>query len=290
MVQRLFRCKSGHKYARLDTDDEDTHELENARVRRSKSVHEIKTRAKLPYRRIFTRNVMCTFMVHGFLAMQLGAFHNLWFLFLSTPRYDPKHPTAIVRSPQKLPFLFTGGLGLTPSTIGFALGIIGAIGLCMQFGVYSRVTDRMGLLRTYRRSLLFFPIAYALIPYVAMLPTHSKAPKAADGPLMWIGISSLLFIVVAGRTFSLPISQILINNCSPHPSVLSSVHGLAQSVSAGARTLGPIVWSTIYGLGLHKGVVGLGFWTLCIESLLAVGASWLVYEGNGHEIRLEGDP
>lgn len=228
-------------------------------------------------------------MVHGMLAAHLGAFHNMLFLFFSTPRYDAQHLDSMGHSSQRLPFHFNGGLGLPPPTIGFALSIIGAIGLTMQFGVYSRITHRLGIVTTYRCALIMFPLAYVLLPYLAMLPTKSKAPHAADGPALWIGISSLLFIVVLGRTFSLPITQILVNNCSPHPSVLSSVHGLGQSVSAGARTLGPVVWSTLYGLGLHKGVVGLGFWTLCIESLLAFGASWLVYEGNGHEIRLEGD-
>ena len=281
-----------HKYTRLNCesyDEEGAHELRGPQERQRRSKPPSAAKAKLPYRRIFTRNVICTFLVHGLLAGHLGAFHNLWFLFLSTPRYDPKHPNGVGHAPQRFPFHFTGGLGLPPSTIGFALGIIGAIGLCMQFGVYSRITDRYGTLNTYRHALLLFPIAYSMVPFLVMLPTKSDTPHPSDGPWLWIGISSLLLVVVAGRTFSLPITQILVNNCSPHPSVLSSVHGLGQSVSAGARTLGPVVWSTLYGLGLHKGYVGLGFWTLCVESILAFGASWLVYEGNGHEIRLPSD-
>ena len=266
------------------------HELRsNTEQPTTKTKASLRSRAKLPYRRIFTRNVICTFLVHGLLAGHLGAFHNMFFLFLSTPRYDPKHTESTGTSPQRLPFHFTGGMGLPPSTIGFALSIIGAIGLCMQFGVYSRVTHRLGILSTYRYALLMFPVAYIMMPYLVMLPTRSTAPHPADGPGVWIGISFLLFIVVVGRTFSLPITQILVNNCSPHPSVLSSVHGLGQSVSAGARTLGPVIWSSVYGMGLRKGLVGLGFWTLSVESILAFGASWLVYEGNGHEIRLEGD-
>ena len=286
----MFCCSHEYEYSRLRDDEEDVHELEACQVVKSSPKTHLHTRAKLPYRRIFTRNVICTFMVHAMLAAHLSAFHNMLFLFFSTPRYDPKHFKAMGHSGQRLPFNFSGGLGMPPPTIGFALSIIGAIGLTMQFGVYSKVTHRLGIIKAYRSALILFPVAYALLPYLAILPTKSKPPDTADGIGLWLVIACLLLIIVTGRTFSLPITQILVNNCSPHPSVLSSVHGLGQSVSAGARTLGPIVWSTLYGVGLHQGVVGLGFWTLCIESLLCFGASWLVYEGNGHEIRLEGDP
>ncbi|KAL9057695.1 MAG: hypothetical protein Q9162_002169 [Coniocarpon cinnabarinum] len=310
-LRQVILGRRSYEYSKLHDDEETSVELEN-RVGATSRTTKVSAsqRPNLPYGQIFTRNVVCTFIVHGLLAGHLGAFHNMYFLFLSTPRYDREHPSEVGRAPQTLPFHFTGGLGLCPSTIGFALGIIGAIGVCMQFGVYTRVTHSLGIIKTvrvcysgyrgergvmlteslqYRYALLLFPLAYTAIPFLVMLPTKHAPPHAADGPWVWIGISSLLFVVVAGRTFSLPITQILVNNCSPHPSVLSSVHGLGQSVSAGARTLGPVVWSTLYGFGLHQGYVGVGFWSLCLESILAFGASWLVYEGNGHEIRLPGE-
>jgi hypothetical protein len=45
----------------------------------------------------------------------------------------------------------------------------------------------------------------------------------------------------------------------------------------------------LYGLGLQKGVVGAVFWGLAIVASLSCVASNWVKEGNGHEIRLEGD-
>lgn len=160
----------------------------------------------------------------------------------------------------------------------------------MQFGVYSRVTHKFGVVTVYRFALLVFPLAYTITPYLAVLPTKSVPPHAADGPWVWLGISSLLFMVVTGRTFSLPCTQILVNNCTPHPSVLSTIHGIGQSVSAGARTLGPVVWSMLYGWGLNKGIVGIAYWLLAIEALMAFMVSFSLHEGTGHELRLEGDP
>ncbi|KAF7904134.1 hypothetical protein EAF00_001468 [Botryotinia globosa] len=271
-VARIVCCKSRQtKYARLGVE-ENTNDVEmtTPSEHNTEPKSSYKPRAKLPLRHLLRRNVIATM-----------------FLFLSTPRFNPASS-----EPPYTPhpyLFFTGGLGLPPATIGTAIGIIGAMGLMLQFGVYSWVTHRLGVLYAYRYSLVTFPLAYALAPFLALLPTESASPHAADGPFIWIGICSLLFVIVIGRTFALPSSLILINNCTPHPSVLSTIHGIAQSVSAGSRTLGPLVYSAVYGQGLKKGMVGMAWWILMIEACVAFGASWVVYEGNGHEVKMEGE-
>ena len=106
---------------------------------------------------------------------------------------------------------------------------------------------------------------------------------------MWLCLCIVLFFFVVSRTFVLPATMILINNCSPHPSVLGTVHGVAQSVGSAARTLGPGVAGYLFGVGLDLGVVGLAWWALAVAGGLAVIASLWVREGNGHEIKLEGE-
>ena len=81
----------------------------------------------------------------------------------------------------------------------------------------------------------------------------------------------------------------LINNCSPHPSVLGTVHGLGQSVSAACRTVGPVIAGWAYGVGLERGVVGLGWWaTAAVAAVGCVTAFWC-REGSGHEVFLPGE-
>ncbi|KAF7875106.1 hypothetical protein EAF04_002278 [Stromatinia cepivora] len=291
LMARIICCRPRQsQYARLEVED-NVNDIEmtvpSEYTTETKSSYQ--PRAKLPFRRILRRNVIATMVAHGLIQGHTSAFQNLWFLFLSTPRFDTARPDPPDYTPHP-PLFFTGGLGLSPVIIGTAIGIIGAMGLTLQFGVYSWVTHRLGVLYAYRYALALFPLAYALAPFLALFPTRSESPHAADGPWIWIGICSLLLLVVTGRTFALPSSLILINNCTPHPSVLSTIHGIAQSVSAGSRTLGPLVFSAVYGQGLKRGVVGMAWWILMIEACVAFGASWLVYEGNGHEIRLEGDP
>ncbi|CAD0015074.1 unnamed protein product [Aureobasidium pullulans] len=62
-----------------------------------------------------------------------------------------------------------------------------------------------------------------------------------------------------------------------------------SSASSAARTIGPLVLSYLYGVGLRKGVVGLSWW--CMAGFAAIGAmaGLFVKDGDGHEIWLEGE-
>ncbi|UKZ46454.1 hypothetical protein TrVGV298_000657 [Trichoderma virens] len=235
---------------------------------------------RLPFRRIFTRNVLVTLVAQFFLTFHVGTFNSLWFVFLSTPTSERE---------TRLPFWFTGGLGLQPRSVGMAMAILGFIGISMQLFLYPNISARLGTIRSWRFFLLFFPVAYFLVPYLSVVPSTTPPPEAKTGILIWIAICCVLFFQVTGRTFALPSQVILVNNCSPHPSVLGTVHGLGQSVSSAARTIGPMVGGVVYGFGLNKGIIGLVWWGLSSVAICACLTSLVVKEGDGHEIWLEGD-
>lgn len=241
---------------------------------------------RLPFRRIFTRNVTLTLLAHSMLALHTGTFNSLWFVFLSTPVYDPAQPGA---PKQRLPFVFTGGLGLPPAKVGLAMSILGVCGITLQLFAYPTVSARLGTVRCLRTFLLCFPVAYLLAPFLALVPSSAPPPAAKAGVAMWASILFVLLWHVVGRTFALPNGTVLVNNCSPHPSVLGTLHGLAQSCVSAARTVGPVLCGYLYGQGLSRGVVGAAWWGLSGFAVLGWMASWLIREGNGHEIWLEGD-
>ncbi|KAF2239576.1 MFS general substrate transporter [Viridothelium virens] len=250
-------------------------------------------RQKLPFRRIWTRNVCLTFLAYFLLASHVGTFNNLWFIFLSTPRYDAAHPSSSLKLPSSYhptpPLRFTGGLGLPPSRIGLALALLGTIGITLQLLLYPRASTHLGTQRSYRLSLALFPLAYVLAPFLALLPSSTPPPAPVAGVVVWLGIAAVLCVQVLARTFALPASAILVNNCAPHPSVLGTVHGLGQSVSSAARTVGPLVAGWGYGRGLEAGVVGAAWWVLAGVATVGFVAGGWVREGNGHEILLEGE-
>ncbi|KAL2162375.1 hypothetical protein VTH06DRAFT_7288 [Thermothelomyces fergusii] len=248
---------------------------------------------RLAFRRIFTANVLWTLTANFLLAFHLGTFNSLWFLFLSTPVYDPAAedggPSGDASLRRRLPFIFTGGLGLRPPQVGMAMAILGVIGIVLQLGIYPWLSARLGTVGSWRLFLSFFPLTYFLVPYLSLVPSVSPPPHAKDGIMIWAAIVVVLFLQVVGRTFALPAQTILVNNCTPHPSVLGTVHGIGQSVSSFARSLGPVLGGFWYGLGLAKGVVGAVFWGLSAVAACNIIVSWFVREGDGHEIWLEGD-
>lgn len=217
---------------------------------------------------------------------QYSAFNNLWLLFLSSPRYDSNDPAAPA---QRLPFIFTGGLGMLPQSVGFATAILGVIGMLLQFTVYPAINSRLGTAKSYQYFLTLFPLAYAFAPYIALAPSSAPPPGQANGPWVWFSIIVVLFLQVTARTFTLPTSIILLNNCSPHPSVLGTIHGIGQSVSSAFRTIGPIFSGSWYGYGLEIGTVGFAWWLIALVSVFGCVAAIFVYEGSGHEIILPGE-
>jgi hypothetical protein len=304
LVRRCFgRSTSPIEYTRLATRDTNTDvELSPVSTRFSTPTADLRkapaspTRRprarytqRLPFRRIFTRNVTFTLFAHSLMAFHIGTFNSLWFVFLSTPVFDPSRPADAGALPRSLPFAFTGGIGLPPRNVGMAMAILGFFGICLQLFLYPRLSARLGTVRSWRVFLCCFPVSYALAPFLSLVPSLSPPPHHKDGPAIWLAIAAVLLVQTLGRTFALPGQTILVNNCTPHPSVLGTLHGLAQSFSSLTRTIGPMLCGYLYGLGLNKGVVGAVWWGLSSVAICGCCASLLVREGDGHEIWLEGD-
>lgn len=250
---------------------------------------EPRPRPKLPFGRIWTRNVVFTLVTTAFLDFHLGAFASLLALFLSTPRAGAPSSDGQHDRRRSLVEGLAGGLGMPAAQVGFATSLLGFLGTFLQLVLYPAVHARLGSLISFRVFLPFFPVAYVLAPYLAVLPSSTLPPAPAAGLLVWIGIVIVLLLQVVARTFAMPASIILLNNCSPHPSVLGTVHGLGQSVSAGFRTLGPMLGGWWYGAGLEAGRVDAGWWGVAAVAAVGCGSSMLLYEGDGHEIFLPGD-
>jgi MFS family permease len=233
-------------------------------------------------RAVFTApNVLLVLLTVAIFDFQMGGFASLWLVFLSSSR---RNPTDSIN----LPFHFTGGLAFPPSTLGFAMAILGFLGIILQILLYPRVNARYGLLKSTRWSLLVFPLAYFLAPYLSLLVrsvnvdaiTADANSNTSPGAALWFGITLVLLLQVGARTFAMPGTILLINNSAPHPSMLGTVHGLGASTSSAFRTIGPIVTGYWYGVGLRQGMVGFGWWALSLVSVVGCLCSFWAKDGS----------
>ncbi|KAL4804234.1 hypothetical protein BDV18DRAFT_166077 [Aspergillus unguis] len=218
---------------------------------------------------IWTPNVLLTLLAQFLLAFHTSAFNSMTFIFLPNPRAPD--------SQQKNFFRFGGGLGLPSSRVGLATAIVGFIGLPLQIFVYPRVQSKLGTLASFRTFLPFSPLAYALMPFLVLIPNLPY--------LVWPAFTFVVGLQVVSRTFALPAAVILVNNCVTDPSILGTVHGVAQSISSAARTLGPLLTGWGLGLGLEYNLVGGAWWALAVEALLGWFLLGTIYEGRGIERR-----
>ena len=222
-----------------------------------------------PFYRALTKNVLLVLSTVAIFDFQMGGFASLWIIFLSSSRRTPEQDQAIL-----LPFTFNGGLGFRPSTVGFAMSILGIIGIILQLSLYPRVNARFGLLKSTRFSLFVFPIAYALAPYLSLLATPSTAT------MLWIGIIIVLLLQVGARTFAMPGTILLVNNSSPSPALLGTIHGMGAATSSAFRTIGPIISGRWYAEGLQGGSVGYAWWCLAAVSVVGCIPTFFVRDGS----------
>ncbi|KAJ5095981.1 hypothetical protein NUU61_005337 [Penicillium alfredii] len=219
------------------------------------------------FRQIWTRNVLLTLLCHFLLAFHTSAFNSMTFVFLPTPRAPEGSRTGF--------FHFSGGLGLPSSRVGLATAIIGFIGLPLQILLYPKIQSKLGTLTSFRMFLPFSPLSYLLMPFLVVLPRIAW--------LVWPAFTLVVGLQVVSRTFALPAAIILVNNCVTEPSILGTVHGVAQSISSAARTLGPFFGGWGLGFGLENNIIGAVWWALATEALIGWFLLWSIYEGKGIE-------
>jgi hypothetical protein len=235
----------------------------------------------LPFRDIWTSNVIRTMFAQFIVSGHLGTFASLWAIFLSLPTQP--------LSKQHLPFHFSGGLGLQPSSVGIAMSVFGFVGIVLQILVYPNLQERWGAIRVWRGSLCVFPVLYTIAPFcaiVASIGQKNETEVNAEGvipALKWAGIIFILVLFAAGRTGVVPATSLLINDCTPHSSARATVHSAGVIVSNLSRAVFPPIALAVLGYGLELGAVGVGFWFIAVLAVLSCLASIRVGEGNNGE-------
>ena len=277
----LINTSPIHTYMAVDSENPIT-PLSGPQEGESTIPQSPKRKRKLPFGRMWTWNVICTMLSHLIISGHLGTFTNLWAIFLSTPVGNPREHNSLIH--------FSGGLGMLPRDVGLAMALLGGIGVISQLIFYPMLQDRFGTVRIWRTALLIFPLVYLLAPFPSFVVSAPSLSPPRARTLTWLTVVPVIFLFISSRTGVTPATTLLINDCTPHPSVRATIHTVGTVTGNLSRSIFPVAVLTIFGHGLQIGIVGLGFWCLSGLALLAYGASLWVTEGsNGKEIILSDD-
>lgn len=129
------------------------------------------------------------------------------------------------------------GRGLFPKEIGLSLAFVGAITILFQIFFFNSLKSRIGDHWGYRFGLLGFTIAFWAMPFVGYYDRSDPSSKY----WLWVELGGVLFLKTVSTVVGLTCAMLLITNGSPNSSTLGTLNGLAQTLSAGGRAVGPLV-------------------------------------------------
>ncbi|MCJ1467772.1 hypothetical protein MMC07_006397 [Pseudocyphellaria aurata] len=156
--------------------------------------------------------------------------------------------------------------------IGLMYTIYGICAILIQFFIFPVVARQFGVLTTLKSASVLFPIAYLLTPFTVLFPT----------PLTQQIVIFLILLLKGGATiFAFPCMGIMLTNSTPSLRVLGTLNGVATSVSAIGRAIGPAIEGWMFSVGLNIGYVILSWWTLAVIAALGAIPVWHLIDMEG---------
>ncbi|KAL2828169.1 major facilitator superfamily domain-containing protein [Aspergillus cavernicola] len=141
------------------------------------------------------------------------------------------------------------GRGLTPSEIGLAQGFSGAVTIIFQICVFGQLRNKMGNRWSYRAGLFGFVISFILMPFIGYKGDDSgKNRVTGSTAFMAVELCFVLLVKTVAAVGGLTSALLLITNSAPDHAVLGALNGLAQTLSAAGRAVGPFLSGSLFSL------------------------------------------
>ncbi|KAI2610482.1 MFS general substrate transporter [Hypoxylon sp. NC1633] len=143
------------------------------------------------------------------------------------------------------------GRDLHANVIGVSLSIAGAFTILFQLFLFRPLKSRLGNVRSYRGSLLGFAITMALMPFVGYV--DSDPPFGVGDSKIWLYLEIGVVLIIKNicAVGGLSSVMLLITNSSPTHASLGRLNGIAQTLSAAGRSVGPFLSGGLYTVSTH---------------------------------------
>ena len=140
------------------------------------------------------------------------------------------------------------GRHLDPEEIGISLAFAGVVTILFQIGIFGALREKIGNKITYRVGLAGFVVAFLLMPWVGYKDgANGKHAATTMGQVwLWIELGGVLIIKTIAAVGGLTSALLLITNSAPSHAVLGTLNGLAQTLSAGGRAMGPFISGSLF--------------------------------------------
>ncbi|OAX78231.1 hypothetical protein ACJ72_07465 [Emergomyces africanus] len=202
---------------------------------------------------VFNRDTILLLITYLIFALANVSFNSLYPIFAQAPP-----PT---------------GRQLSPREIGLSLAFAGIVTIVFQICIFGKLRDKMGNKWSYRASLLGFVISFILMPFVGYKdPAAIAGEVSKSSVLLAIELCVVLLVKTVATVAGLTSALLLITNSAPNNQVLGSLNGLAQTLAAAGRTVGPFLSGSLFTLatrvkpkgeampfGVFGGVAFIGF-------------------------------
>ncbi|KIW19590.1 hypothetical protein PV08_00163 [Exophiala spinifera] len=199
------------------------------------------------------------------LALSLYTYHSMCYDHLLPIFFEDK-PVDQVFVSRVTAFHVPGGLGMSTKDVGVIMSVNGLIALFIQAVVFPLAAERLGVWRVFVLVTIFHPVAFFVVPYLALLPRSLLYP----GIYFCLTIRNLLSIL------DYPVLLILLKQASPSLSTLGRINGLAAAAGAACRTIAPPVAGLLYERGSQIGFTGLAYFGAGAVAIVGVVQLWFV--------------
>ncbi|KAI9647961.1 hypothetical protein NHQ30_002583 [Ciborinia camelliae] len=229
------------------------------------------TKPKTPVTRptlqeVFTRQSIINLVAYTFLALHSVSYDQILPVFMHHPRqvHDSTN--------TQFPFKFSGGFGLQSGRIGTIFTLYGVVGCFIQFLIFPPAARKFGVLNCFKCCAITFPIVCFITPFTALIESSA-----------WQQIIMFAILVVKSFAviFAFPCCIILLTNSASSLRILGTLNGIAVSISAIGRAIGPAISGIAFTWGLKEGYIITPYFLLGTIAIIGAIPIWHLEEMEG---------
>jgi MFS family permease len=262
VLWRRFLCLVKQRKMRQSTSNYTPIHINHPNLTRRKMTVENLAIGNCPQRwTVWTTELRKVLLAFALLPLHNASFLHIFPVLLSMPTSPHQKPSML---------LFSGGLALSSPKVGLFLAVFGIAGIILQLFIYPPLQRHIGTLNVFRVANAIFPIAYISAPYLALLVDHEFSLCTA--------MAAILLAQIVARTMAIPSSILLLTDAAPHRSMMGTVHGAGNTLSALASACGPAIGGMLLAKGIEMGAIGLVWWTwLFMVSVMSLAWSFTLH-------------